>query len=71
MTIRNKDAPISSNRLKPLSSYARRSADAFDNDKGVLRQLRKFERVAEREIGLLKKLEPTQGVAGEKEGSCA
>ena len=64
-------APLHVRPGAQFSSYAMRSADAFDNDKGILRQLWKFERAAEREIGALKKLEATKGVAGEKEGPCS
>ena len=44
--------------VRNFSSYARRSADAFESGNQVKRQLRSFERAVEREIISLKKLEP-------------
>ena len=44
--------------VRNFSSYARRSAKAFDDCRKVRRQLRRFEHAVEREIRALKLLEP-------------
>ena len=46
-------------KFRNFSSYGRRAAAAFGPDERITRQIRRFERVAERELDKLKKLGPS------------